>query len=47
MDIIKEINDRFSIRKFKNKKIDRNVIERVLEAGRAAPSAKTDSPGVL
>ena len=44
MDIIKEINDRSSVRKFKNKKIDRNVIERILEAGRSAPSAKNRQP---
>ena len=44
MEIIKEINDRSSVRKFKNKKIDRSVIERILEAGRAAPSAKNRQP---
>ena len=44
MDIIKEINDRVSVRKFKNQKIDRSVIDRILEAGRIAPSAKNRQP---
>lgn len=44
MDIIKEIKDRVSVRKFKNQKIDRTVIERILEAGRSAPSAKNRQP---
>ena len=44
MDIIKEIKNRFSIRKFKNQKIDRSVLDRILEAGRSAPSAKNRQP---
>ncbi len=44
MDIIKEIKDRASVRKFKNKKIDRSIIDRILEAGRVAPSAKNRQP---
>jgi nitroreductase len=44
MDIIKEIKNRVSIRKFKNQKIDRSVLDRILEAGRSAPSAKNRQP---
>ena len=44
MDIINEIENRTSVRKFKNRKIERSVMDRILEAGRSAPSAKNRQP---
>ena len=40
MDILPEILKRRSIRKFKPDPVEKDVIERILEAGRLAPSAK-------
>lgn len=44
MDIIPQIAQRQSIRRFSEKEIERPIIERVLEAGRRAPSAKNRQP---
>jgi nitroreductase len=44
MDVIPQITQRQSIRSFSDRSIDRTVIERVLEAGRLAPSAKNRQP---
>lgn len=40
MDILKEILDRRSVRQFKSDSIESDKLERILEAGRLAPSAK-------
>ena len=40
MDIMTEIRERRSIRHFNTKPVDRGTLERILEAGRLAPSAK-------
>ncbi|MBN2532228.1 MAG: nitroreductase family protein [Spirochaetales bacterium] len=40
MDVMREIVQRKSIRKFKPDKIDDDKVDRILEAGRLAPSAK-------
>lgn len=44
MDTIKAIKKRRSIRKFKNKKIDRSKIKKILETGRWAPSGLNNQP---
>jgi nitroreductase len=44
MDVIKAIKGRRSIRKFKNKPIDKEKIKRILEAGRWAPSGLNNQP---
>ncbi|WP_028974769.1 nitroreductase family protein [Spirochaeta cellobiosiphila] len=44
MEILKEISERFSIRRYLNRDIDRSVIDRILEAGCIAPSAKNRQP---
>lgn len=43
-DILKLIRERRSIRQFKKDKIDRESIEKILEAGRFAPSAENNQP---
>ena len=40
MDVMDAIRARYSVRKYKNKKIEEDKLLRILEAGRAAPSAK-------
>ncbi len=44
MEIMPEIKTRHSIRKFENKPINRTMLERILDAGRSAPSAKNRQP---
>lgn len=44
MELEKVIKERFSCRKFSDKKVDRKVIEEILEAGRLAPTAKNFQP---
>ena len=44
MEIMKEIKNRISVRNFKSQAINKDVISRILEAGRAAPSAKNRQP---
>lgn len=43
-DILKTIYTRRAIRKYKNKIVERNLIEQVLDAGRMAPSAINKQP---
>jgi len=43
-DILKLIKERRSIRQFKKDKIDRESIEKILEAGRFTPSAENNQP---
>ena len=43
-DILNLIKERRSIRQFKKNKIDRESIEKILEAGRFAPSAENNQP---
>ena len=40
MDLIPEIANRRSIRKFSDEPVERAILDRILEAGRRAPSAK-------
>ena len=42
--VLKEINDRRSIRKYKDDSIDKTDIEVILKAGMLAPSAKNRQP---
>ncbi len=44
MGLIPEISERMSIRKFKSRKIDKEKLNSILEAGRRAPSAKNRQP---
>jgi len=44
MDILPEIETRQSIRSFENKPLTKEIVERILEAGRKAPSAKNRQP---
>ncbi|MCX7047374.1 MAG: nitroreductase family protein [Candidatus Sumerlaeota bacterium] len=39
MELLKAIQDRHSVRKFKNQPVAREILQRVLEAARLAPSA--------
>lgn len=44
MEFEKVIRDRMAIRKFSNKKISDEIINKILEAGRVAPTAKNLQP---
>ena len=44
MEVMPEIRNRISVRNFKDKAIKKDVINRVLEAGQLAPSAKNRQP---
>ena len=44
MNFTQLIEERFSVRKYKDKKIDRELILKILEAGRMAPSAVNFQP---
>jgi nitroreductase len=44
MDFEKVVNLRTSIRKYKSTKIDRNVLEKLVDAARRAPSARAVEP---
>ena len=47
MDTIKAIEDRRSIRKYKDIDVDKEIILDILNAGRLARSAKIDNLGIL
>jgi nitroreductase len=40
MDVFEAIQERRSIRSYQDKPVEREKLERILEAGRLAPSAK-------
>lgn len=44
MDFEKVIKERFSVRKFKNEKVSDELINKILEAGNLAPTAKNYQP---
>ena len=44
MDMLREIEKRQSVKKFRGEKLDKEQVERILEAGRQAPSAKNRQP---
>lgn len=44
MDFEKVIKERFSVRKFKNEKVSNELINKILEAGNLAPTAKNYQP---
>jgi nitroreductase len=44
MDLLPEIDKRVSIRTFKDTPVPKEAVERILEAGRLAPSAKNRQP---
>ena len=44
MDVLKAINKRTSIRKFKSKPVEKDKLEKILEAGRRAPSWGNTQP---
>jgi nitroreductase len=44
MDVFEAIQERRSIRAFEDKPVPREIIERILEAGRLAPSARNIEP---
>jgi len=44
MEFEKLINERYACRKFSSKKIERELIDKILEAGRVAPTAKNLQP---
>jgi nitroreductase len=44
MDLMPEITNRQSIKDFQDKSIERDKVDRILEAGRLAPSAKNRQP---
>ncbi len=37
------VKERFSVRKFKEQAVEKEKVDRILEAGRVAPTAKTFS----
>lgn len=43
-DVLKTIYNRRAIRKYKNKPVDRAIIEQLIDAGRTAPSAMNKQP---
>ena len=43
-ETLQTIYERRSVRKYKNKIVDRNIIEKILDAGRMAPSAMNEQP---
>lgn len=44
MEFEKLIRDRFSVRKFSNEKVSDELLNKILEAGRIAPTAKNKQP---
>ena len=44
MELEKVIKERFSTRMFKTKTLEKEKIEKILEAGRLAPTAKNNQP---
>lgn len=44
MDLLPEIENRFSCREFTTEPVERGSIDRIIEAGRRAPSAKNRQP---
>jgi nitroreductase len=44
MEVIEAIKSRRSIRKFKEEKIDKNTLEKIIEAARLSPSAMNNQP---
>ena len=44
MDFEQLINERYSCRKFSSKKVEKKLLEKILEAGRVAPTAKNQQP---
>ena len=44
MDLLPEIKNRISVRNFDNRGVDPSSLERILESGRIAPSAKNRQP---
>ena len=44
MEFEQLIRERYSCRKFSNKRIDKELLDKVLEAGRLAPTAKNQQP---
>lgn len=44
MEILKELKNRISSRNFKDIAIEKDIVQRILEAGRIAPSAKNRQP---
>jgi nitroreductase len=43
-ETLQTIYERRSVRKYKNKSVDKNTIEKILDAGRMAPSAMNEQP---
>lgn len=43
-DVFKTIYDRRAVRKYKNKAVDKTVVEQLIDAGRMAPSAMNRQP---
>ena len=44
MEFEKVIKERFSVRKFKSEKIDKEIIDKILQAGLIAPTGKNSQP---
>ena len=44
MDFLKLAEDRFSVREFSDKKVEKDVIEKILKAGQVAPTACNRQP---
>lgn len=44
MDVFEAIQERRSIRRYEDKPVEREKMEKILEAGRLAPSAKNVEP---
>lgn len=44
MDYEKLINERYSCRRFSDKKVEKELLDKILEAGRVAPTAKNLQP---
>ena len=44
MDLEKVMEERFSVRSFSNKKVEKEKIERILQYGNLAPTAKNNQP---
>ena len=44
MDFYTLVKERFSVRKFKEQAVEKEKVDRILEAGRVAPTAKNLQP---
>lgn len=44
MEFEKVIRDRTSTRSFKDKRVEKELLDKILEAGRIAPTAKNNQP---